>query len=131
MAELVTIPTPTYEYPPLDRDSIELESEINSMLSPYFLAQPEQIVDYVREHSALPALLHEAAPKLKESFGADTILKLELGANGDEGSVLRVLAMWPGSLASANAALKNFDESFWIANCDRASGYLVVDRELV
>jgi hypothetical protein len=131
MAELVTIPTPTYEYQPLDRDAIAFESETNRMLSPYFLAQPDQIVAYVREHSALPALLHEAAPKLKESFGSDTILKLELGTDGDEGSVLRLLAMWPGSLASANAALKNFDESFWIANCDRASGGLVIDRELV
>jgi hypothetical protein len=131
MAELVTIPTPIYEYQPLDRDAIEFESEIHRMLSPYFLVQPEQVVEFVREHRALPTLLQEAAPKLKESFGADTILKLELGANGDEGSVLRLLAMWPGSLASANAALQAFDESFWIANCARASGYLVIDRELV
>jgi hypothetical protein len=115
----------------LESDRIEFELEINSLKRSYVLVKPEQVIQYIRDHRTLPSLLNEAAPKLKECFGADTVIQLELGSAGDESPTLRVLAMWPGSLASANAALRAFDESFWIANCDRASGNLVIDRELV
>ncbi len=125
MPEIATIPTSTCEY------VAEFTQPISALKKFYALVNPDEVDRYVIEHRELPGLLHEAAPKLKECFGADTVLQLELGANGDEGSVLRVLAMWPGSLASANDALRAFDESFWIANCDRASGNLVIDRELV
>ncbi len=76
----------------------------------------------------LPKLLLEAVRPLRESFG-DKLLQLNASTNDDDIS-LKATILWPGDIASATAALEDFDERWWLDNCSRAHGHLIFDYEL-
>jgi hypothetical protein len=109
----------------------ELDDAISELKKRYILINPGQIVAFLNSHQSLPQLLLDAAPQITAHFGRDTLMKLELSDSGDEPATLRATVLWPGSIEDGNAALNAFDKNYWIANCTKAYGKLVIDRELV
>jgi len=109
----------------------EQDDAISKLKQLYVLVNPDQVTSFLNYHQSLPHLLLEAAPQIGDSFGIDTLIKLELSEIGDEPATLRATVLWPGSVEDGNAALNAFDQNYWIANCNKASGKLVIDRELV
>jgi hypothetical protein len=89
----------------------------------------EQVARLFFLHRGLPKLLLDAVQPLRESFG-EKLLQLQANSDGEDVS-LRATILWPDSAESAHAALDNFDQRWWLDNCNRAHGYLVFDYELV
>jgi hypothetical protein len=58
-------------------------------------------------------------------------MRLELVYPEGETAMVRVAIQWDSTPASANDALEQFDRSYWLNNCVRAAGDIVVDYELV
>lgn len=108
----------------------EQQRELDNLRREYVFSDPSSVRAFLREHRALPVVLLDAVPWLKTSFGADATLQLQLMLEEDEPTSLCGLVLWTGSLASAQMALHEFDESWWLRNCQRASGNLIFDYEL-
>lgn len=132
MTEPITVPKPLFEYSyelqtpviaPADRDIRALDH--------HYVIKEALLKDFLKAHRALPALLVGISSALRLSFGDQPITSLEVVTAGDDVPVLRVVVSWPGSLDAAETALKKFDEGFWLENCVKASGNIVVTYELI
>lgn len=108
----------------------EQQRELGALRQAYVFADSSLVRTFLREHRALPVLLLDAVPWLKSAFGDTATLQLQLMIEEDEPTALCGLVLWTDSLASAQEALRRFDESWWLNNCRRASGNLVFDIEL-
>jgi hypothetical protein len=98
----------------------------------YQLSSTSGVESFLRIHRSLAEILIDAIPHLRETFGDDTVFRIDVGS--DENPIpemLYTVALWQGSPALAKAALERFDESWWIGNSSRANGRLVFDYELV
>jgi hypothetical protein len=106
------------------------QREFDEIRRAYVFVEPSSIKAFLQEHRALPELLLDAIPWLKRSFGDSATIQLQLMAEEDEPSTLYALILWTDTLESAQEALSRFDETWWLSNCRRASGNLIVDYEL-
>lgn len=77
----------------------------------------------------LSKLLIEAVQPLKKAFGYK-LVQLQGLSDGDDVS-LTATVQWQDDANLARAARDNFDQDWWLANCNRAHGFLVFDYELV
>lgn len=106
------------------------ERELNLVRRDYILEDSQSVEDRLESHPALADLLLEAAPLLKEYFGADAQIALRVRIDESGAQTLQSIVRWKGSLRDATAALERFDESWWLENCHRAFGNIVFDYEL-
>jgi len=90
-----------------------------------------QVMTFLNDHRTLPQLLLEAVPQLKMSFGSGAIFALRAPIDEAGARALYAVAMWPGKVTDARKALARFDDTWWLANLRRASGYLTFTYELV
>jgi hypothetical protein len=97
----------------------------------YVLPSDTSVIEFLKSHRTLPALLLEAAPKLKKFFGDRTVFLLTLMADEEGSETLYGVALWPGALADAIAALAQFDEDWWLPRANQGMGYLSFTYELV
>lgn len=112
--------------------NVEVESTIRELYRHYILVNSATLESYLKSHRALPSLLIDVASNLRTVFGDDPgLLKLEVISAEGESPMLRVAVTWHDSLASGEEALQKFDDNYWLANCRRANGNIVVDYELV
>jgi len=97
-----------------------------------FVLPPDTSVeDFLKDHRTLPQILLESVGPLRLAFGAQIIVSLKVPVDESGASTLYAVAMWRGSVRDARAALETFDDSWWIANSQQASGRLVYTYELV
>jgi len=118
-----------------EQDSPELaadrERELESVRAAYVFADLVYVDSFLNDHRAVAGLLLEAAPYLKRHFGATVTLRLKVGFEDDGSRTLQVLAVWSGALRDAKNALAAFDREWWLQNCRRGSGNIILDYELV
>ena len=95
----------------------------------YILDGRNDLIKLLREQRDLPGLLLDAVPQLRQWFG-DRLLQLQVSAD-EEDITARASVVWPGDLERAEAALRAFDQNWWLTNCAKSNGYLVFDFELV
>jgi len=88
-------------------------------------------LDNLADYPELSDLLEEIGSNLRTYFGTDSTPRLEVSNFGDEGPYLKAIMQWSGPISAANAALAKFDNGYWLANCDRAAGRIIVDYQLV
>jgi hypothetical protein len=108
----------------------EQEEQLKKLQRNYVFDTAEGVRGFLRTHRSLSELLLEAVPVLKDCFGTDTITLLQvLRDEGVPGTIYGVV-VWKDSLASARAALRKFDECWWVRTSKRASGRIVFDYQL-
>lgn len=109
----------------------ENESLLNKLLSQYVFEDGTKVRTFLEDHPSVPHFLFEALPFLKKSFGDNAILQLQIPPDEDGPFTIYAVAIWEDTVEAARNALKNFDDSWWIANGHKASGKVVVDYQLV
>jgi hypothetical protein len=107
------------------------EAALTEVRKQYVLPVDSSVVKFLREHRTIPQLLVLAAPQLKLHFGAATVFTLRAPIDESGSRTLYAVAMWPGSVGDAKAALDKFDDTWWIANSREALGNLYFTYELV
>ncbi len=82
------------------------------------------------ESKALIDLTDEGVLHLREAFGPVTVQSRWQEGDGDD-FIVRVVALLPPDYhGDPEAALKRFDEEWWIDNCHRSNDNLVFDYEV-
>ena len=80
------------------------------------------VAQFLNRNSFLVGLLNEAVPKLREHFGADAMVQLEVFRDPDNGADAEVFARILTDRPSEEAlsALDRFDEDWWFDASTRA-----------
>jgi hypothetical protein len=111
--------------------AIQQQEEINRLLEAYVFDDPNGVRSFLKNHRSVAEILLEAVPHLKQCFGGDPTLRLQVLSNeGYQGTIYGVVS-WKQDLSSARSALQRFDDSWWINSSRRASGRIVFDYQLV
>jgi hypothetical protein len=79
----------------------------------------------------LHSLLREALPHLEAAFSNSTVKTLSLVTNDEGSQTLFCFVMWKGKMEAARAALRAFDESWWLTNSGKIADKLNFDFELI
>ena len=135
-------PSPSYpgrvqlsELSDLENQMREYEAEFNRLLtdlSTFFIfTDPDAISSFLRTHRSVVSILLDGAPYLRKSFGDVVPLTLEVVSEDGPPAAINALAVWRGDSARARAALRTFDEAWWLKNLRGAGGRIVFDVELV
>lgn len=96
----------------------------------YVLPNDSSVLDFLKDHRALPQLLIDAAPKLKRYF-SDTVFTLRATSDEYGWQNLYADAMWSGDARDAVQLLDQFEDEWWIPNCRPARGALTFTYRLV
>lgn len=107
------------------------ERDLAALRALYVFEDASAVELFLKDQRAVPGVLLEAAPHLKQYFGADTPLHLRVNFDEDGSRTLQSLAIWKGTLREAKAALARVDKAWWLRNCRRGSGNIIFDYELV
>jgi hypothetical protein len=130
--------------PPISQDSIfenlenqmvQQESEFTDTLAKlrheFIFSNVAPVQSFLTTHRALASILIEAVDYLKDCFGQDTPLALEIVSEEGPARAIYALALWKKDRAEARAALNRFDEIWWMRNLKKAGGRIVFDYELI
>lgn len=96
----------------------------------YVLENGPILRSFLRARPTAIALLFEAAPYIKDSFGQECVKAIRLVTDGLEGASVFGIVFWPGPTERAREALANFDQRWWLRNCNRAGGAVNFNIEL-
>lgn len=72
------------------------------------------VVTFLANHRAVPHLLVEAWEGLKEAFGANVVVNLEVSTDEDGHQTLRAVTLWKEDAAKAAIAFHSFVENWWL-----------------
>ncbi len=97
----------------------------------YVLPSDSSVISFLSEHRGIAPILLEAAPRLKEHFGATTIFRLKAPVDESGARTLYAVVIWPGDVRDVRNSLKNFDNNWWLDHLQLASGHLNFTYELV
>jgi hypothetical protein len=107
------------------------EFVLSRLLSVYVFDDETKVRSFLEDHPSTTHLLLEAVPFLRNSFGDDVILQLQIPQDEDAPPTIYTVALWEGTLDEARIALKKFDDTWWTAISHRALGRIVIDYQLV
>jgi hypothetical protein len=107
------------------------ERDQKALLESYVFENSLRVESFLKDHRGIVGLLLESAPHIKQHFGSDVAVKLVVGLEEDGSRTLQALAVWPGVLRDAKAALGALDRDWWLENGQRGSGNIILDYELV
>jgi hypothetical protein len=107
------------------------EAAVTELHRSYVFLNDHAIRSFFKSHRTAPQLLLEAAPHLRQNFGAGAVFKLRAMIDEYGAQTLYAVAVWPGDVRDVRIALEQFDEQWWIANSRHASGDLTFTYELV
>jgi hypothetical protein len=79
----------------------------------------------------LHRVLREALPNLEAAFGKSSIKTLSLVTDDEGSQTLFCFVMWKGEMEAARAALRAFDESWWLTHSEKIAEKLNFDFELI
>jgi hypothetical protein len=118
----------------LERQMVEQAefAEATKELKKQFIFNDATAIEFfLRTHRMLVPILLESVPYLRKSFGQETPLALEIMSDDGPPRAIYVLALWRGDRIDSRAALRDFDEAWWINNLEKAGGGIVFDYELL
>jgi len=96
----------------------------------YVFEERARVAEFV-EQNRLRGLLLEARDPLVAAFGEAAVKKLSV-VEDDEGSQALFCSIGiSGSIDDARHALRLFDQRWWLAHCDKVSGKLNFDLDLI
>jgi hypothetical protein len=109
----------------------EQEALLNEVRRHFVLPADPSVTTFLSEHPSIPQILLEAANQLSACFGTEAIFNLRAPIDESGSRTLYAVAMWPGKACAVREALAKFDDAWWIAHPQQASGYLTFTYELV
>jgi hypothetical protein len=119
----------------LERQMAQQEAEFADSLAilkqNFIFTDIAAVEAFLKAHRMLIPILLAGMPSMKECFGEDTPLALEIMSDDGPPTAIYALALWRGERTDARAALTRFDELWWLANLRRTGGRIVFDYELV
>lgn len=119
----------------LEQQMARFEADHEAMIAEigkHYVMQPKSpVLDAFRSYRTIPQLLIEALPRLKESFGNDSVFNLKVLVDESGSQTIYAVAMWAGSAKDVLIALNQFEDEWWISNSRHASGTLTFTYELV
>jgi hypothetical protein len=127
MPETITTPISYFESEVVKGD---YRTAIDGMRKLYVLPTDSSVLDFLSDHRTLPQLLIDAAQQLRKYF-ADTIFALRVASDEDGWQNLYADAMWTGDASEAIRLLDQFEDQWWIPNCQPARGALTFTYRLV
>ena len=97
----------------------------------YIVESSDEVLQFVRVRPNAVTVLLEASAHIDAAFGPERLRAIRLVRDDSEGSSVFGIIFWPGSAQSGDAALRRFDEQWWLRNCHRAGGAVNFNFELV
>jgi hypothetical protein len=91
-----------------------LEQDMDRLRTFYGFTAREAVASFLRNHPGTSSVLITAVPKLKEYFGQESILNLQVSTEDDDSEALYAVVVWPGTPEAAAQALEGFVENWWL-----------------
>src|SRR5271163_1797130 len=114
----------------LERQMSEHNAEFAGMLDRlkhlFIFTNAEAVENFLRSYRALAPILIDAEPFFREAFNK-TPLALDVMNEEGAARTIYALALWRGEREKARAALRTFDEKWWLDNMRKTSGKIVFD----
>jgi hypothetical protein len=101
--------------------------EIDGLLKAYVFEEDLIVREFLAVHRSVPQLLLEAVPVLKNFFGEIAVLNLRVISDESGVGTIYGIVSWQDTAEAARSALRKFDESWWIAASEKASGRVMFD----
>ena len=111
--------------------AVQHEATLREVRRHFVLPSNSSVATFLTEHRTLSQILLEASRPLRECFGAETVFNLRAPTDESGSRTLYAVTMWPGSLREVREALAKFDDRWWVARSQQASGRLIFTYELV
>jgi hypothetical protein len=96
----------------------------------YVIEDRSAVAAFIMQNHLVDLLL-EAYEPLNAAFGESAVKRLSLIEDDEGFSTLFCLVSVTGDLDEARRALRSFDQSWWLANCNRPAGKLNFDFDLI
>jgi hypothetical protein len=111
----------------------EQENKIQSLFHIYQLRDDRSVNDFIRENPFLIELLFESNQKIKEHFGSDVQVILELLVDPEAGDYRELFALVLTELKPEEALerLEKLDNEWWLEASSLAKGLLNIDVEYI
>ena len=111
----------------------EQENKIQSLSRIYQLRGDRTVTDFIRENTILLELLFESNQKIREYFGSDVQVILELLVDPEAGDYRELFALVLTELKPEEALerLEKLDNEWWLEVSLLAKGLLNIDVEYI
>ena len=113
MAENIKIPISTIQLG-IENTQRTFQSALCQLKSRYIFRNEETVELFLSTYPSAISILLRAAPEIDKSFGRDAIVNLEEVSDDDDAATLYAIVIWRGSPESAEAALEDFDDRWWL-----------------
>jgi hypothetical protein len=110
---------------------LEFDGVIRDLRRTFIFADNSGVETFIRYHRALGVFLLEAAPVLREYFGQDAQLALDVPSEDGAPRTINALILWRGDRTEARTALRRFDDNWLMPNLKKAGRRIVFDFELI
>lgn len=109
------------------------ESEIEQLAKDYQFKDYAAVRSFLSSHSELLMVLHQGHHKVKDIFGFDTEIALEVFTDpeSDTGQKLFALIYTALPVDTALAQLERLDQEWWLEASIQANGFLNFDVEYI
>lgn len=105
--------------------------QLRSLQQHYMILNDDRLIrQLLEEEPSLYALLIEAVNPLHLAFGENRIIHLRIQSSDDD-IMVKVAVQLPADCRDhAEDSLRLFDNEWWLNNCHRSNGALVLDYEI-
>jgi hypothetical protein len=110
---------------------VVLDDQISNLRRQYVFPDEQVVKDFLVAHRAVRALLSDAVPQLRATFGHANIFNLEISKDEDGSETLYAVAIWQADVRGAAEALDNFLENWWLQRMSAATSDLAFVYKLV
>ena len=108
-----------------------LDDQISALMRDYGFPAKEVVTDFLVTHRGVRAVLRDAVPQLRATFGANNIFNLEVSRDEDGSETMYAVAIWQADVRRASEALNNFLENWWLQRMNAATSDLAFVYKLV
>ncbi len=114
-----------------DKIHARLLERINFLAREYEIRNPSKVAEFLSENLFLLDLLKEIPAQIREVFGNEQNLKLELFFDPEDANYHRLSISIPtrAELEKSSSRLKEFDEKWWFANERKSRSKILIDLE--
>jgi hypothetical protein len=97
----------------------------------YVMESRTEVEALLRARPTAITLLTEASAQIDHAFGPGRIKAIRVVQDDFAGATIFGIILWPDSATAGVEALARFDRDWWLRNCNRASGIVNFNVELV
>lgn len=114
----------------LQNNQVALDQDLTNLKKSYGFPANDSVATFLANHRAISSVLLSAVPHLKEYFGADSIVNLEVSTDDDGSQTLYAVVVWHNTVPTAAQALENFSENWWLDHMTASTADLAFTYEI-